>query len=847
MTRPNTKRRPRIASGAVWVTILAVSFALFGVWTGVRQLDAYDDVTATGDEGASQAAAGNAMQSDASLEDVRRRTFASYVPHVQNEPPHNDSCPNYRDVTSKLTTTVSADTSLVVDSDLHIILTGVTPPDAPLRDKLQRPEGARDFASCFIATDTQLNSFHWADGKIEADLKLQWNPITGYTNQLVKYRNDDSALAVDLCAPHPEWAAGVRSICRPQSDSTVVLRVVRPIDNLISVPFPTSQVKNGDSVDSTWVFHGPMPRLTIMLDVPDFVRVTSWLTSDSGRNFTVPLTGGALSADLYFYADTTAIFLAFIVAAILLGRNGVTARPIASRRRLLLFALAIFVLGLQIQSFGNLLAPYLSNGIIVVVSWALLAMAVARRRLMPAVIALSAVAVAPLCFLAVKPQDEHVTTLILTVFCIALVALVGTTGWALWRQVATLFSLVKLDGEQSVWHDLYRRVLYCFIVAAFMYAIGFPVGEALREFVYPTAGTWEINVIASNLIWSTGLSFRYPLAWVGLLVVISFLAGHLLSAPRRVVGATAAFELALLLSLSAPWINQIAIGIGASLPVWLVQFAVLLVAFRLLIGGGSRRRTTRVVSPRKSYLLAAARATAPKENETPSGGSRRRLSFGRSENPSTRLNPTAGPRLLVLGSQNGRLSNAKAAAQLAAVIAIIPVGYLVWTTLAQLPEQLATNTGMMVVVLLAVLEFVRWVVSGFVFGYLYSKLPGRVGPVKALAFAAIWIGSCLGPLVVAHAAGRNLIHETIYRSAQFALFVIVLAVLIDLKTVKTAGGTWRDLRSVYDLESYGDVAAAVVPAALLAVTLAQQIAAGSGFDVANSLLSGITGVLKGPS
>ena len=42
--------------------------------------------------------------------------------------------------------------------------------------------------------------------------------------------------------------------------------------------------------------------------------------------------------------------------------------------------------------------------------------------------------------------------------------------------------------------------------------------------------------------------------------------------------------------------------------------------------------------------------------------------------------PEAGSRLLVLGSQPGRLANAKAAAQLASIIAIIPVGYLIWTT-----------------------------------------------------------------------------------------------------------------------------------------------------------------------
>ena len=154
---------------------------------------------------------------------------------------------------------------------------------------------------------------------------------------------------------------------------------------------------------------------------------------------------------------------------------------------------------------------------------------------------------------------------------------------------------------------------------------------------------------------------------------------------------------------------------------------------------------------------------------------------------------------------------------------------------------------MLIVALLAFLEFTRWVVSGFVFGYLYSRLPGRVGPVKALSFAAIWIVSCVGPLVVALSSGSNLTQEVEYRSVQFALFAIVLAVLFDLKTVRTAGGTWRDLRNVYNLQNYGEVAAAVTPAALLALSLAHQAITGSApTAVANTLLTGIPGVLKGP-
>ena len=209
MTQTNTTNSSRTGAWTLGVVLLAVGFAMFGIWTGVRQLPGPDDAIAPANAKGGQAATGSAMRSDSNLEDVRRSTFSFYVPHVEGEPPPNDKCPSYRDVTAKLTTTVSADTSLVLASDLHVELSGVTPPNPPLRDKLQRPEGERSFGSCFISTDTHIKSINWADGKIEADLGVQWNPITGYQNQLVKFRNHDSALVIDVCEPHPEWANGV--------------------------------------------------------------------------------------------------------------------------------------------------------------------------------------------------------------------------------------------------------------------------------------------------------------------------------------------------------------------------------------------------------------------------------------------------------------------------------------------------------------------------------------------------------------------------------------------------------------------------------------------------------------
>ena len=79
----------------------------------------------------------------------------------------------------------------MIASSLHVTLTGVFPrhPSLNLKEGLEQPEGARLFASCFIATDAGITSINWADGKLEADLNLKWqtgykrNDTTGYTHR----------------------------------------------------------------------------------------------------------------------------------------------------------------------------------------------------------------------------------------------------------------------------------------------------------------------------------------------------------------------------------------------------------------------------------------------------------------------------------------------------------------------------------------------------------------------------------------------------------------------------------------------------------------------------------------
>jgi hypothetical protein len=202
-----------------------------------------------------------------------------------------------------------------------------------------------------------------------------------------------------------------------------------------------------------------------------------------------------------------------------------------------------------------------------------------------------------------------------------------------------------------------------------------------------------------------------------------------------------------------------------------------------------------------------------------------------------------GHKLLQLGARETVFENAQLAAKHAAYLAVPLILYFVWTTLGELANKLSLSLGALLIVIGLIAEAARWVITGFVFGYLYRRIPGHIGPVKALWFAGLWMLSGLAPTAIARGFTVDQTQEFVYRSAQLAVFVIALAVLIDFSTIKAAGGTWRDLRPVYAWQNYSEAVAATAPLALLVVTLAQQIQAGSGFEVAKSFLSGIQSVV----
>ena len=100
---------------------------------------------------------------------------------------------------------------------------------------------------------------------------------------------------------------------------------------------------------------------------------------------------------------------------------------------------------------------------------------------------------------------------------------------------------------------------------------------------------------------------------------------------------------------------------------------------------------------------------------------------------------------------------------------------------------LNSDWGILIVFIGLVAEAARWVVSGFVFGFLYEKIPGKIGPTKAACFVGLWVLSCLVPTAIARGMAIDLTQQFIYRSAQFALFILILSMLIDLTAAKSTG------------------------------------------------------------
>jgi hypothetical protein len=188
----------------------------------------------------------------------------------------------------------------------------------------------------------------------------------------------------------------------------------------------------------------------------------------------------------------------------------------------------------------------------------------------------------------------------------------------------------------------------------------------------------------------------------------------------------------------------------------------------------------------------------------------------------------------------------------ATLLSVVPVAYLIWGTLTALPKNGSQPIQASFVLSQAVSEVVRWTLTGWLYGLLLPMLPGRVGPVKALWLSGAWFAASAPVAIVDAWTGADPGRVWLFPGLQLLLFMTILAVLMDLSTVRAWGGghlpltaNWSTLLKVYNFENARQVALYAVPAVAAVIAIVQQVISGTGLDFVNSLVSGAQSLLGG--
>jgi len=126
------------------------------------------------------------------------------------------------------------------------------------------------------------------------------------------------------------------------------------------------------------------------------------------------------------------------------------------------------------------------------------------------------------------------------------------------------------------------------------------------------------------------------------------------------------------------------------------------------------------------------------------------------------------------------------------------------------------------------------------YGMLSSRLPGRVGPFKALILAGVWFAVAIVVSIADNGLHFPAGRAWIFAGLQFSLFLIAFSVIWDAFAFKksTLPETIKELRAAYHLEQTQAVALYAIPVLLALIAIVQQVASGSGSDFVTSILNG---------
>jgi hypothetical protein len=778
------------------------------------------------------------------------------------------ACPDAEAVEVEASVRVTtADGALGSRAELVVRADGITPARAPYPSL--ELEYSPFLLDCLVGTShpVTLREVDWDDGEATFVLRVGNGdlvfdePTTGDPGPFpdgppapvaLDLSGQDAQVLVTLCPTGPD--APETLVCSASVAGTLevaldegVGRDPAVLDRVTARPAPTrALVADDGSRRYRWAFSGAPPTVGLEFATTWTQRAVTYLGSRSAGDV-VLVDGDAWSArlDVRFLGYAGSALVALFVSTVVI-RRAAALRVSAS---VIMAILAFGALRVQVHtsSYGA------GAAVVAAASWTVIALLAVRVRDRRAVVLLRAGA-ALIGFVALvgtgawlvaraadpaefPPVHDPVGSVLLVV------GLLGLTLLGSWSIGSRLLGTVELlpDDPDGVQRGLRGAAVVGFTSAA-LFAVAFPFGTLLSpELPAARDGLTDLTgevATASSAIGSTVVSLAF-------LLVVALVADRVRSAaargdasrlPRDLVGV-----LALALAVSTSWGASGAALFGLSLPLWVVTWLVVRAAFLWWHRrSGDRPPADEQLDLQRALAAETRRAELVALDRQVDGVTVTVDVLERARDEARTLFPDDPTRrYLERGTGGAWLANGQRAALLGTALAIVPVGYFLWTTLTVVGDRLTWSSGLLFLMISVSLEGTRWLVVAFCFGALHRLLPGRTGLTKSFALSAVWLAATLAGELTSRALGAGGDQLWLYRSLQLVVFLIALAVAYDLMTVRDGGGGWRQLRRLYSVESYTDLTGTTVPVVLAVVALGQQLVTGSGADVAEAFLSGL--------
>jgi hypothetical protein len=220
----------------------------------------------------------------------------------------------------------------------------------------------------------------------------------------------------------------------------------------------------------------------------------------------------------------------------------------------------------------------------------------------------------------------------------------------------------------------------------------------------------------------------------------------------------------------------------------------------------------------------------------------------RTEPPACDRSSSEAARLRSCMPYDDTTANAILGAKIAIVLAVIPVGYFAYTVATNLPASLQ-QPGVGIIFILASLfgQVVGWALIGVFFGSLSSRLPGRVGPIRALIISAAWFATAFAVQLISDWYQHSSSRSWIFSGLQLLLFMVAFSIAWDAYILRRENLklTFESLKRGYDIQETRSIALYAIPVLVAIIALGQQVASGSAAEFIKSALASAAAILGG--